>query len=82
MGREEDIKQIHENLINMDDSKTALVVTGLGGVGKSELVRAYCLTYAETFYKNNIIWINGESKASITSEFNNVAELIKLDVEG
>ena len=81
MGREEEIKQIHDNLINMDDSKTALVVTGLGGVGKSELVRAYCLTYAETFYKNNIIWINGESKASITSAFNNVAEIIKLDVK-
>ena len=81
MGREEEIKQIHENLINMDDSKTALVVTGLGGVGKSELVRAYCLTYTETFYKNNIIWINGESKASITSAFNNVAEIIKLDVK-
>ena len=81
MGREEEIKQIHENLINMDDSKTALVVTGLGGVGKSELVRAYCLTYTETFYKNNIIWINGESKASIISAFNNVAEIIKLDVK-
>ena len=81
MGREEEIKQIHENLINMDDNKTALVLTGLGGVGKSELVRAYCLTYAETFYKNNIIWINGKNEASITSAFNNVAEIIKLDVK-
>ena len=81
MGREEDVKQVHENLINMDDNKTALVVTGLGGVGKSELVRAYCHTYATAFYKNNIIWINGENKASITSAFNNIAEIIKLDVK-
>ena len=81
MGREEDIKQIHENLINMDDHKTALVVTGLGGVGKSDLVRAYCYTYAETFYENNIIWINGENKTSIATAFNNVAEVIKLDVK-
>ena len=81
MGREEDVKQVHENLINMDDNKTALVVTGLGGVGKSELVRAYCHNYAASFYENNIIWINGENKASITSAFNNVAEIIKLDVK-
>ena len=73
--------QIHENLINMDDNKTALVVTGLGGVGKSELVRAYCRTYAETFYKNNIIWINGENKTSISSAFNNIAEIITLNVK-
>ena len=81
MGREEEIKKIHEDLINMDDKKTALVVTGLGGVGKSELVRSYCHTYAETFYENNIIWINGENEASITAAFNNVAEIIKLDVK-
>ena len=61
--------------------KTALVVTGLGGVGKSELVRAYCHTYAASFYENNIIWINGENEAFITSAFNNVAEIIKLDVK-
>ena len=81
MGREEDVKQVHENLINMDDNKTALVVTGLDGVGKSELVRAYCHIYAPSFYENNIIWINGKNKASITSAFNNVAEIIKLDVK-
>ena len=81
MGREEDVKQVHENLINMDDNKTALVITGLGGVGKSELVRAYCHTYAASFYENNIIWINAENEASITSAFNNVAEIIKLDVK-
>ena len=80
-GRENDIQKIHENLINMDDSMIALVVSGFGGVGKSELVRRYCQEFGVTFYKNNTIWINAKSASSISSAFNNVAELIKLDVK-
>ena len=81
IGRENDIQKIHENLINMDDGKIALVVSGFGGVGKSELVRRYCQEFGVTFYKNNTIWINAKSASSIASAFNNVAELIKLDVK-
>ena len=81
IGRENDIQKIHENLINMDDGKIALVISGFGGVGKSELVRRYCQEFGVKFYKNNTIWINAKSTSSITSVFNNVAELIKLDVK-
>ena len=80
-GRENDIKKLHENLMNIDDGKIALVVSGFGGVGKSELVRRYCQEFGVTFYKNNTIWINAISASSIASAFNNVAELIKLDVK-
>ena len=81
IGRENDIQKIHESLINMDDGKIALVVSGFGGVGKSELVRRYCQEFGVKFYKNNTIWINAKSASSITSAFNNVAELIKLHVK-
>ena len=81
VGREKDIQKIHESLINMEDNKIALVITGFGGVGKTELVRHYCQEYGAKFYKSNTIWINAESVASITSAFNNVAEIIKLDVK-
>ena len=81
VGREKDIQRIHENLIKMEDNKIALVITGFGGVGKTELVRHYCQEYGAKFYKSNTIWINAESVVSITSAFNNVAELIKLDVK-
>ena len=81
IGRENDIQKIHENLINMDDGKIALVVSGFGGVGKSELVRRYCQEFGATFYKNNTIWINAKSVSSVADAFNNVAELIKLDVK-
>ena len=81
LGREKYVQKIHEDLVNMDESKMALVVTGLGGVGKSEVVRQYCLQYSSTYYSHNTIWINAESQESIASAFNNVAELIKLDVK-
>ena len=81
VGRGKDIQRIHENLIKMDDNKIALVITGFGGVGKTELVRNYSQEYGAKFYKSNTIWINAESVVSITSAFNNVAELIKLDVK-
>ena len=81
VGREKDVQRVHENLIKMEDNKIALVITGFGGVGKTELVRHYCQEYGAKFYKSNTVWINAESVASITSGFNNVAELIKLDVK-
>ena len=41
--REIDIQEIHNNLITMDDNNNiVLVVAGLGGVGKTELIRLYC----------------------------------------
>ena len=81
IGREKDIQRIQENLLKIEDNKIALVITGFGGVGKTELVRHYCQEYGAKLYKSNTIWINAESVASITVAFNNVAELIKLDVK-
>ena len=46
--RENDFQKIHEDLVNMDINQMALFVTGLGGVGKSEVVRQYCLQYSAT----------------------------------
>ena len=80
MGREKDVQKIHEDLVNMDKNKMALVVTGLGGVRNSEVVRQYCLQYSSIYYSHNTIWII-DSQESIASSFNNVAELIKLDVK-
>ena len=51
IGRENDIQKNHENLITMDDDKIALVVSGFGGVGKSELVKRYCQEFGVTLYK-------------------------------
>ena len=51
-----------------------LVVSGLGGVGKSELSRKFCEVYDDTY--DSIIWINSESITSVIQSFQNVYEMV------
>ena len=78
VGREKELSEIHQALSEREENQLAMVTYGLGGVGKSELARQYCQQYGTTSYKRNVIWINGEDKNSMTEDFINVAERIKL----
>ena len=78
VGREQELLEIHYKLTEKDDNKIAMVIHGLGGVGKSELVRQYCQRYATSHYRRNVIWINAADKNTMEEDFFNVAERIKL----
>lgn len=64
-GREEELRNINESVLN---NKTT-VVSGFGGIGKTEIVRFYS-------YQNktdNIVWINAELESSVNTSFKNLA---------
>ena len=79
-GRAEEIQDIHSKLSNLKINGIGVAVTGLGGVGKSELVKRYCQGYI-TYYENNVLWINSETKISIESSFENIAEIVGLEIK-
>lgn len=79
-GRNKELEELHHQLVNLESRKLGLVVSGLGGIGKSELCRKYCEEYGSTSFCNNVLWLNGESETSLQQSFQTVAQLINLMV--
>jgi hypothetical protein len=73
-GREKELANLHK-IITENPLKAKLTVisqitavSGLGGIGKSELSRMYAQKYGH-YYDNNVIWINAESYESMRESF-------------
>ncbi|XP_071446783.1 uncharacterized protein [Hetaerina americana] len=83
VGREKELMQILYFLggtsRHWDGPPKKLVLAGLGGVGKSELVREYCRIHFQFMY-DNIIWIHAENMEKIESTFKYLA-FEKLGIE-
>lgn len=83
-GRGNELKCLHKKLQN--ESRKVLIsqvaaVTGLGGIGKTELVKKYAIEYAE-HYDNNLIWINSDKHENLTKSFKELAaEKLKIPIE-
>ncbi|MBV0899305.1 MAG: hypothetical protein KTV77_00785 [Wolbachia endosymbiont of Fragariocoptes setiger] len=82
-GREQELCDLHKK---MQESKQTVIsqittISGLGGIGKTELARRYISQYGQ-FYDNNIIWVNGESESTIIQSFNKLAQYkLKISIE-
>lgn len=55
--------------------QTAL--SGLGGIGKTQLALRYAELYAR-HYDNNVIWINADTKGDIKNAFKNLAKKLTI----
>jgi len=76
IGREKDIKELHELL---STGKRTIVVNGLGGIGKTTLVQVYLSKYYDEYA--HIAWITQNSD-SIANDFVNDGGLIRnLSIE-
>lgn len=69
-GRTRELHDLHVLLQGPDTAGTSPLVsiTGLGGVGKTELARKYSNQYAAD-YDNKVIWINAESYENLAESF-------------
>jgi len=74
IGRKDKLKEL-DGLIE-DGMHSAVVISGLGGMGKSELVRKYLLQN-----KSNVSichWVNGESAETLRSSFEQFAAYLNV----
>lgn len=75
VGRTEELEKLHRVL--HDQGRIGVIsqvsrISGLGGVGKTELAKKYVCTYAKKHYKN-VIWINAENDKTIADSFYRLA---------
>ncbi|MDQ8038774.1 MAG: NB-ARC domain-containing protein, partial [Rickettsiella sp.] len=62
---------------NLPTSGTQTTISGLGGIGKTQLALQYAVLHA-TDYDNNVLWINGETKEELAYSFNKLATKFDL----
>jgi tetratricopeptide (TPR) repeat protein len=77
-GREELLKQLHDNLTQ---NKTAALtqaqaIHGLGGIGKTQTAVEYAYRYGDDYHF--VLWVNAATRDELTSSFVGLATLLNL----
>lgn len=77
-GREELMQRLH-TLLRQEKAAAltqSLVLSGLGGIGKTQLAVEYAYRYAQQYA--SIFWLNTDTMESILSSYTALAELLEL----
>ena len=74
-GRKDELQELHNQLNNSTTviTQTGTAISGLGGIGKSELAKVYALKYYENDYYHHAIWIDAENEGSMRNSFHKLA---------
>jgi len=60
-------------------SGSQLSISGLGGIGKTQLALRYAELYAE-HYDHNVLWIDAETKENLISSFHQLAKKLTIAI--
>ncbi|WP_143688847.1 tetratricopeptide repeat protein [Wolbachia endosymbiont of Laodelphax striatellus] len=82
-GREEELIDLHNKIQRSSEKVTVISqitsISGLGGIGKTELAKQYIQDYSKDYY-NDVIWINAESEVTLVESFTRLAKnKLKID---
>jgi tetratricopeptide (TPR) repeat protein len=80
-GRKRELEILHKEVQRKkrkNEHKLAVIsqrtsISGLGGIGKSEIARMYAREYCQD-YDGNVIWINAETYGTLTQSFHRLAK--------
>lgn len=81
-GRSKVLEKLHEKVLRNKKGTVISQMTflsGLGGIGKSELAKKYAEIHADKF-DFNVVWINAESEIALENSFRKLAELPKINI--
>ncbi|XP_026462451.1 uncharacterized protein LOC113364182 [Ctenocephalides felis] len=76
IGRSKELENLHQ-ILQIDDEtlkSNIAVVSGLGGVGKSALIREYVRKYKDEYEK--VVWIDAETIELLTESFLELAKVV------
>jgi ATP/maltotriose-dependent transcriptional regulator MalT len=76
IARNEELTEIHEALCG-DESGRAVVLHGLGGIGKTQLAIAYAMLHQASY--SAVFWMNIKDETSIKESFARAARRILSD---
>ena len=76
VGRENQLLKIYNTFAAINTAKLGIIISGIPGVGKSELAAQYCEKYQHDY--DHIIWISSDS---IDASFKNIAEILQLHTD-
>ena len=76
MGRNREIEELHEKIFTAHGGIVA--ITGLGGMGKSELAKKYASERGPSSFNGNVVWITAESTTSLTNAFVNLSQYLGI----
>ncbi|WP_353269700.1 NB-ARC domain-containing protein [Wolbachia endosymbiont (group A) of Myopa testacea] len=84
-GRKTELEKLHESIQESQGVATVISqlvsISGLGGIGKTELVRKYIEEHSKD-YDNNIIWVNAATYETMVRSFLKLAnELLGIPTE-
>ncbi|GHO76463.1 tetratricopeptide repeat protein [Ktedonobacter sp. SOSP1-85] len=75
-GREDLMVRLHQQLHAGQDIALSQAISGLGGVGKTQLAVEYAYRYREEY--RYILWVRAESEESLISSYVTLAHLLNL----
>lgn len=68
-GRTRELEELHEMVLNEQNRRQITVISGLGGMGKSELAKMYAHLKGPACFNGNVVWIEAENKTSLINSF-------------
>jgi len=76
VGRKLEIEGLHEKLFKAHEGMVA--ITGLGGMGKSELAKKYASERGPSSFHGNVVWITAESTTSLANAFVSLSQYLGI----
>lgn len=75
-GREHVLQQLHASLITSEAAALTQTISGLGGVGKTQIAVEYCYRHRGEY--KAVLWATADSREELLSDLISIAKLLKL----
>src|SRR5437588_9520641 len=75
-GREHDLQRLHEQLTTVQQVAVTQAISGLGGVGKTQLAVEYAYRFRSTY--RVILWTQADTQERFLSDLANLATILDL----
>lgn len=84
-GREGILRQLHDTFLAQRAGSTPrlpLALSGLGGVGKTQIALEYAYRCRDQYYNHTVLWIPVVSSQQLSEDFAALADLLELPEKG
>ena len=79
IGREDSLSQLHDQLESGQTAALSQAISGLGGVGKTQLAVEYAYRYYQDYQA--VLWAHAENIEVLNSSYTEIATLLNLPVK-